>query len=304
MRLTSVALILTLCMATACERGAKPKTEVPAGPLVITTTFFPTAYFARRIGGQFITIRCPLPAEADPIFWQPTAEDIGLFQKADLIVINGAAFEKWVEKVSLPDARVIDCAEPFRSQWLRFEEATTHQHGKAGEHSHEGIDGHTWLDPIQARIEARQIHDALAARLPEHRDALRVNFKTLLADLDDLHAQFTALGASPPLLASHPAYNYLARRYQWNITNLDLDPEQMPSEDAMAQIKAKAKSTGAKTLLWESEPAPEIAKRLLTEIGLTSVVFSPAEMADDINSADYLVIMHANIERLKPVFKP
>jgi len=282
--------IALLALLAACSEAPAPAVPERAAPLVYTT-FYPTTYLARRIGGGLVEVVCPVPGDADPISWKPDEDAIRAYQEADLIVLNGAGFEKWAETVSLPAARTVETARPFRENWIEYVGTATHRHGGEGAHSHEGLDGHTWLDPVNAKAQAREILLALRKRLPGRVAGLQANFDALAADLDALH---DALGAlrPPPLLASHPAYNYLAARYGWKIENLDLDPEDVPSA---AQVDAVARM-GPRILLWEAAPLPEAAERF-REAGIASVEFSPLEQPPE--SGDFLAAMQANIERLR-----
>ena len=302
-----VASVVTGCSEEASTTAAQRAASQRTGPLRVYTTFYPTEYFCQRIAGDLVEVVCPLPEDADPVFWQPDVESLRAFQEADLIVLNGAGLEKWVEQVSLPTARVVDTAKVFRDEWLEFDNTVTHNHGPTGAHAHEGTDAHTWLDPLLAKQQAEQIWKALVARLPAEAARLGEGFAALAADLDELHVALEALGgAGKPVLASHPAYNYLARRYRWKVINLDLDPGTMPSEDAVAGLRSVVSDRGVRNLLWESSPRDEIAARLVVQLGVRSVVVSPVESlgsTERSSGQDYLSIMHANIERLKPVFQ-
>ncbi len=270
----------------------------------VYTTFYPTTYFTQRIAGAKVKVVCPLDDGHDPISWMPPDQTIADYQQAELIVINGAGFEKWIAKVSLPPSKVVDTAAPLGAQLLRFDRAVTHSHGPSGEHSHEGVDGHTWLDPHNAKVQAEQIRKALARLLPGDAGEFQANFATLAADLDALDRALADLAKAlgdTPLLASHPAYNYLARRYKWNIVSLDLDPRAMPDVDVLSEIRQKLNDHPAKILLWESAPTDEIAAKLGSELGLRSIVFSPCETLDAASVSagqDYLTVMKANIARL------
>jgi zinc transport system substrate-binding protein len=258
-----------LLLLAAC--GDEPRVAAPerVGPPVVYTSFYPLQYFAERIAGDLAEVVCPLPPDADPIWWQPNAEQIRNFQEADLILLNGASFEKWALSVSLPDNRVVRTATGVQDQWIEFEQATAHKHGPKGdEHSHEGVDGHTWLDPLLATAQAAAIRDALIRLLPNNRERLEANFKALADDLGSLDRAFQALPTKgKTLIATHPAWNYPARRYGWNLVN-----------DASATGDVR---------LWEG--APETS-------GVGEVTFSPCEQKGD---SDYLATMRANLERLK-----
>lgn len=304
-------LLLLPAMAVSLLDGCSEEASAPparrTGPLRVYTTFYPTEYFCQRIAGDLVEVVCPLPEDADPVFWQPDVESLRAFQEADLILLNGAGLEKWVEQVSLPSARVVDTAKVFRDEWLRFEDTVTHSHGPTGAHAHEGIDGHTWLDPLLAKRQAEQILKALVARLPGEVSRLREGFGALAADLDGLHEALEALGGEgKPVLAAHPAYNYLARRYGWQVINLNLHPDTLPGEDTLAELRSVVRDRGVRNLLWESPPRDEIATLLVVELGVRSVVVSPLELlgSEERNAGqDYLSIMHASIARLKSVFQ-
>ena len=300
-------LVLTLTAMTllACGDGTQTDGSGSAGKPVVMTTFYPTLYFARRIAGDLVRLSCPVPEGEDAIFWQPDEETIARYQKADLIVINGAQFEKWVLKTSLPPAKMVDTAKPFEKDFVRFENAVTHTHGPAGEHAHEGVDGHTWLDPVNAKVQAGEIHRALVRLLPKHEEKLDAGLAALAADLDGLDAKFRALPGKPALFASHPAYNYLAKRYGWKIVNLDLDPGEMPSDEVFARVKKTLETHPAKFLLWESDPTAEIATRFRDDLGIASVTVSPGELpsvAALVSGENYMTVMTRNLVILKSVF--
>ena len=288
-------IFASVCVLSACgdPDTATPPAETSDGKTVLTT-FYPTQYFAQRIAGDLLTVECPVPDDADPIFWQPDSASLQRYQSAALIIVNGAEFEKWIGTASLPENRIVDTAKSFEKDFIKYEGSTSHKHGDGEEHTHTGIDGHTWVDPHYAKIQAAAIHKAFAKQWPEHADAFAANFKALADDLDALDAEFRQLDLKQPLLASHPAYNYLARRYGWDVTSLDLDPDALPPKDAISPDHP------AKLILWESEPRNMAASILEKNHGIKSITFSPAELRGD---EDYLTTMRTNIARLKAAFQ-
>lgn len=307
MRLLRLAPALTAAAMLAAAAAPALAADKP----VAYTTFYPTQYFAERIAGDLIEVVNPVPEDADAIFWEPTREDLIAYQQADLIILNGTGFAKWVTSATLPEDRIVDTAEPFSDSFILYEDAVTHSHGDDGTHTHAGLDGHTWVDPVNAKIQAQEIEKALAERYPEHAAAFAAGLANLAADLDSLDAKLREYqageNADTPIFASHPAYNYIARRYGWNQVPLDLDPEEMPSDETFAEIEAMQKTHPARYLVWEGEPLPEIAARFETELGIESIVFSPAELvaASDLAAGDdYMAIMRRNIEALAAIYEP
>jgi zinc transport system substrate-binding protein len=305
----AVVAVFVVAMMLGAGCGKKvPTSATPTGKPSVYTTFYPTQYFAARIGGDLIDVVCPVPADQDVIFWMPDAKAIVAYQKADLIIINGAEFCKWVQRVSLPASRVVNTAKPFEDDFVIFAHAPVHSHGEGGKHAHEGLDGHTWVDPVNARLQAAEIRKALVKRFPEHKAEFEKGFALLAQDLEALDTQlkgYQAIYKNHPLLTSHPAYNYIAKRYGWNIVSLDLFPEEMPSDEAFQGIKEILKRHPAKHLIWETYPTKAIADRIRSELGLISIEFSPCELLseDAQNSGtDYMSVMRRNLKNISVVF--
>lgn len=302
-RLVLVSVLGASSLLLGCKEDSSAATQAAQASWTedaALTSFYPTAYLARRLAGGLVAVDCPVPEGEDPIFWQPSRADLERYRNARLVILNGAEFEKWAIHASLPASRVVRSADGFKDRFLTFDTGITHSHGAAGEHSHEGIDGHTWLDPINAIEQSKAIGKAMSEAWPEHAQAFATNLTALEADLTSLDSAFKALTprlAGVKLIASHPAYDYLAERYGWAITNLDLDPELGLTEGAIAEVaQAIGNHEGKSVLLWESEPSESVY-----EAPFASIVFSPAELAG-VGKAepaeDYLAIMRANIARL------
>ena len=305
---SNVLLLLLVSLLLAVVGCGEKKEEVQIGT-EIYTTFYPTEYFAKRIGGDRVTVVNPCPENEDAIFWMPDEKTIEKYQKARLIITNGAEFEKWVQKATLPASRLVNTARPFEKDFIEFEKGITHSHGAAGEHTHKGIDGHTWLDPINAKIQAGEIKKAMDKAFPQYKEDFQKGYDALIVDLNSLDAELKKLAETydkKPILTSHPAYNYIARRYGWNIKNLNLDPEEMPNSEQFAEIKHIMEEFPAKYILWESYPTEEIATRFRNELGLESIEFSPCELLsreDQATGIDYLKVMKQNIENVRPIFE-
>jgi len=271
--------------------------------LKIQTSFYPLSYFANRIGGKYVHVDCLVEENEDPVFWQPSRKVIAEFHKADLVILNGAQFEKWPQYLSLAHTNTLQSADRLKNFWLYYESGKTHSHGSKGHHSHKGLDGHTWLSPDNAMLQAGEIFRVLKKKRPLNEMIFKKNFENLNKDLTDLHKSILFLNLKGTyLLASHPAYNYLAQRYDWNIINLDLDPSTQLSQKELLEIQNILKKNKISVILWESEPSQEISEKLLKEFKLKSVVFSPCETLskEDIkNGKDYLAVMKSNVKALK-----
>ena len=144
--------------ATVRGSRARPTRE----PVVVYVTNYPLKYFAERIGGEQVEVHFPAPPDEDPAYWMPDPETISKYQQADLILLNGAGYEKWVDAVSLPKSKLCHTSAEFASDYIALEDAGTHSHGPEGEHAHGGTAFTTWLDPTLAVKQADAIRASLS----------------------------------------------------------------------------------------------------------------------------------------------
>ena len=271
-------------------------------PLTIYTVNYPLQYFAQRIAGEHAQVIFPGPADADPAFWMPDTETIQRYQQADLILLNGAGYAKWTKYVSLPRLRSVDTSAGFQDRLIREQGGSSHSHGPGAEHSHAGIAFTTWLDFYQAVKQAQTIADVLSRKQPAHQPDFEKNFMALREDLMalDLEMQQTvATNPRLPLFASHPIYQYLARRYELPVEDMVWEPDEMPNDQQWQQLQLVRERFPAEWMLWENQPLPEIAQQL-DGMGIGIAVFDPC--AKRPAKGDFLSVMQQNIANLRRAY--
>lgn len=290
------------CSETNEETKSSSDTQFPGGKPVVFTVNYPLSYFAKRIGGELIEVHFPAPQDVDPAFWKPDAKMIGAYQKADLILINGAKYAKWIPNAALPDSKLVNTTRAKKVKYIKVASAIVHSHGPGSEHSHAGTAFTTWLDPMIAIEQARAIKDALLKTIPSKSTEIEANFAEIERDLLELDRQLVAIVKLDPkklLLASHPVYQYLARRYGLNLKSVQWEPDVVPEKKSWESLAAILKDHPAKWMIWEADPIAE-SKKQLHDLGIETVVFAPAGNAPQ--SGDYLSVMRHNVENLSSIF--
>lgn len=290
---------MTLCVAVM---WLGTSVGVAAERLVVYAVNYPLQYFAQRIAVDHVEVVLPVPPDVDPAFWQPDAAAIGDLQRADVILLNGAGYAKWVSRVSLPLRKLVDTSAGFSDRYIGTQGTVTHSHGREGNHSHTGTAFTTWLDFSQAVEQARAVRDALSRRMPKHSDTFASNFLVLERDLLDLDARLQAIVArdpAKPLIASHPVYQYLARRYSLNLKSVMWEPDAMPTETEWQALAKLREGHPATWMLWEGQPAVETSERL-RRLGFLSTVFDPC--GNRPGTGDFLSVMSNNLAAIARVF--
>jgi zinc transport system substrate-binding protein len=300
LKLAQVATACLLLLVLAgCRPGVGPAVAAAASRTRVCATSYPLFYFAQRLAGDRADVLFPAPGNEDPVFWRPNKEVVRQYQQADLILLNGAAFEKWVDTTSLPLAVQVDTSVGFKDEWLMFPGVITHSHGPQGMHSHGNIDYNTWLDPLLAIRQAETAAAALEQLLPQGQADIRRRGQELRRDLLALDQQLRNLSlrlAGQPLLASHPVYAYLARRYQWALFSVHWEPDEPVPDAQWAAFDALRAQHPGKLMLWEEEPLPAVRAEL-EKRGVRLVVFETCGNRPP--AGDYLQAMRRNLEELR-----
>ena len=305
--------LLALVSMVGCS-GSGPESSPESQPatdseeasekLVVFTVNYPLYYFAQRLAGDLVAVSFPAPADEDPAYWAPSPEVVAQYQQADLILLNGVSYAKWLERASLPVGRTIYTSSSFKERWIALEEGPVHSHGPEGEHSHKGYAFTTWLDPQLAAEQARAVAAALGDGLPQHRARIEAELETLLADLAELDRELAAAAeriGDQPLLFSHPVYQYLVARYGLNARSVHWEPGEPPTAEQWQELEEILDTHPAGWMIWEANPDASTVARL-GDLGLQSAVFSPC--ANRPEAGDLLSVMQENAAAMAVIATP
>ncbi|MFT5586509.1 MAG: zinc transport system substrate-binding protein [Cognaticolwellia sp.] len=255
-----------------------------------------SAYLVQRLAQDSVELVNLLPEGADPVRFTPSGDQVALAQAADLVLLNGAGLEGWVQTASLNQAKVVDTALGIELIELQGQ---VHSHGKDGDHSHGDIDPHTWSDPLAYLSQARATHAALKDLPGLNAADLDAAMRALDSQLVELDGQYKVAlepWVGTPLAASHPAFNYVARQYGLDLTPFDFDPGQAPAD--LRGFEQWAKGQSRPVLWWESQPSePTLAAFPAATVHL---VLSPLEQPEG-GRYDYFAQAQANLAVLGAV---
>jgi zinc transport system substrate-binding protein len=302
-RFFSRPIVLGLMIILFCHLSLSPVGAEKSNILNIYVVNYPLKYFAKRVAGEHAKVVFPAPPDADPAYWTPDISTIGAYQKADLILLNGAGYAKWVDKVSLPRSKIVDTSGKFKDRYITSEGVVTHSHGPGGKHAHENVAFTTWLDFDLAAKQAREVADALSRREPGLKEVFQRNYDSLEKDLMGLEGEIKEIVAKNrkrPIIASHPAYQYLAGRYSLNLKSVHWEPDRLPTGKQWLELNKILKAHPAKWMIWEGKPNEETVEKLKS-MGIGSVVVSPCGSVPA--DGDFLDVMRRNVENLRTVFQ-
>ena len=291
----------------------------------ITTSFYPIAFLAQEIAGEYAHVTNVVPAGAEPHEFEPTARELSALYETDLFLYNGGGIDSWADSISHElEEEGVPTIEMSAHMPNLLEPPAGHSHGHEDEHEDddhgddddheededdhhedETFDEHFWLDPNLAIIEAEVIRDTLVELDPTNAEAYSENTDTLIASLQALDAQYTQALDQCSIRAavtSHAAFGYLANRYDFEMIAIaGVSPHDEPSVGTLAEIAEEAEEWGVSYVLFETLVSPKLAETLAQEIGADTLVFNPLEglTQEQIdNNESYITVMQDNLDSL------
>ncbi len=290
--LLSIALItLSGCTATA------PQGDAP----VIASSFYPVYIFTKNlVEGTDIEVRCMAQQNIGCLHdYTLTAGDVKLLNDADILVINGAEMESFIEDAYrlAENLYVIDSSVGVQLLCEEEEHHTEHEEGHDEEHHHHN--SHIWLSVENAKKQVENIKNELVKQLPEYEESLEANFSRYIASLDELSAKRDSLAKEiqgSEMISFHGAYEYMAKEIGLSIVaTVENEDGGEPSARLLAELCDRVRAEEIKGLIIEPQYELSGADIVSAETGVKVIVLNPVTQGEDTLDA-YQNIMTENYQ--------
>lgn len=238
--------------------------------VVATTTVL--ADLAAHVAGPDATVDALAPAGASIEDFAPKPEDARRIARANVILVNGLALDRWVEPLlrnASKNANVVTLSDDLPRLGV-------------GESANPDINAngnpHYWFDVKYAKVYVERIRDALVAADPPHRAGYQSRATGYLAELDALDAQVRAnIAQIPPtrrkLVTSHDAFPYYAAAYGLSVVGFTQPEEgKEPSPAELAALVDIVKKEQVPAIFSEAQVSPRLAETLAREAGVKTIV--------------------------------
>ena len=102
--------LVCLVLLSACGKGKPANTSDKP---VVYTSFYPVNDLVEQVAGETVEVRSFMPLDKDPHLWEPSPKDIASLAGADLLIVNGANLESWVDQVeeNLDDLKILKLSD-------------------------------------------------------------------------------------------------------------------------------------------------------------------------------------------------
>jgi zinc transport system substrate-binding protein len=103
--LTAIATLIPLAMTVTRYTGRPALQDRQENEKIIAVaSFYPLYEFASKVVGNKAEVSSLILVDIEPHGWEPTGEDISRGLAADVVIINGAGFERWTNDL---EAKVV-----------------------------------------------------------------------------------------------------------------------------------------------------------------------------------------------------
>lgn len=294
-----ISLLLSTTVIFAGCSGEKTEQEVQneTAPLKVVTTIAPlyslTSYL---IEGTNVELGNLLPPGSSEHLQNLTPEAAKALNEADLMIINGLQLEAFLNS-SLQDAKAIVVDTSIGVDAIQFTEAEEiEEHGQ--------FDPHIWLSPKNAKIQSKNIYEALVVQDPLNIDLYGKNLQNLSAKLDALYttgkSRLVALDVKP-YIVFHDAYQYFEKDFDVHSTAfLEEFAGQEPSAQYLAEVIDIIKANNVKVAFSEPQFSPKLLQTLSQDYGLTLGELDP--VGQQASHDAYFTLINDNIAEFEKLF--
>jgi ABC-type Zn uptake system ZnuABC Zn-binding protein ZnuA len=284
-RLAAVAVVLLALVS--CARGARS----PAARVLASEPFL--ADIARNVAGDLVAIPALVPIGADPHSWEPAPRDAAAVAAADLLIVNGAGLEAFLEAL----------LEGLGGEGPRVVEASAGLAPRGAGHGE--TDPHFWLDPQSVVRYAENIRDALSAWEPAGAGTFTANAAAYAEKLRELDRWIAGEVDRIPserrlLVTNHESLGYFADRYGFRIVGTlipSVSTEAAPGAKDLAALVDALKATGARAMFVEEGADTRLAREIADDAGVRLVtgLRTHTLTGPDGPAPTYLAMMRADV---------
>lgn len=234
----------------------------------IVVSIVPQKVFVNKIGGDKVDITVMVKNGASPHNYTPKPQQMKKLSKAKLYLSIGVEFEKvWLSKFinQNRDMLVVDSS-------MDINKTTLHHHNE------EELDPHVWVDPINVKVIAQNIYEALVKIDKENKSYYKKNLENFLKEIDKINQNIKNTLKNTPkgttFMVFHPAWGYFAKRY--NLKQLSVEVEgKSPKMKALVKIIEKAKKEKVQAIFTQPEFSDKASQIISKELHINVIKASP-----------------------------
>lgn len=235
------AVILLLFLSVGCHHDVAPtnadgqQTATATESIEIIVSSEPWHSVVQTLVGDFAAVKLLSVDSEQGVVGRPTADQIARLQSADLVIVNGANQEPWLDLVTVARSRLLVMTDSIRAELLTSSEVLVHQHGPSGEQSDDALLPATWHDPQLAVQQVKSLQHRLTRLLPDAAQQIEEEASQLeqqLLMLDDEIQKLSDRFPSVRVQVQGHDLAYLWKRLGWKVERSEGSPANQRSDSS------------------------------------------------------------------------
>lgn len=246
-----------------------------------------------------------------------TTGDMQKLQEADVLLINGAGMENFLEQAlkQFPELIVVDTSEGI--DLLESQHSHYHEHGELDEHEIEGeihnsVDAfaheecgnsHIWLSPSRVQKQVENMVRGLTEVLPQEKGKIKHNGQDVLQQLISLQKEAETYHHNHDghvnVAVFHEGFAYLTEVFYLNAhVQIFVEENVGPSAKELAEAVDEIRKEGIEYYLVADDAGRKYAEVLAKECGGQVIVLNPIT-GGTMEGESYASIMEDNIKLIE-----
>jgi ABC-type Zn uptake system ZnuABC Zn-binding protein ZnuA len=295
-----ITLLLTCLALAACQATPQSPAQesTPGAELSVLAAETFLADIAQNVAGERVAVESILPLDLDPHTYEPTPQDLVKITNSQLLIVNGAGFEFWMDELienSGGEQLVIEASEGL------------------AESSERPGDPHFWLDPVSVITYVENIRDGLSTVDPAGELVYRRNAAAYIDELKMLDVWIMDDVKQLPkerriLVTNHESFGYYADRYGFEIIGTIIPSASTgssPSAQQLVQLVDEIRRTNAPAIFLESGSNPQLAEQVAreTDVKVIGDLYTHSISPPDGAAPSYLDMMMYNTRTIVEALK-
>jgi manganese/iron transport system substrate-binding protein len=311
--IVGTALIASMVFLAACgatNPSSGPDSRQTDKPKVVATTTI-LGDVVQQVGGEAIDLTVLLPTGVDPHSFEPAPKDLTAVAGADVIFINGAGLEEFLnrllESAGEASTEAVDTSEGIQLRQLEEPDA-----GGLEEHEGGDVDPHVWFDPANVMIWTQNIEKALSDLEPANAQAYAANADAYRAELQQLDSWIEGQVTQIPqdrrkLVTDHQVFGYFADRYgfeQLGAVIPSFTAAAEPSAQQLAALENAITMAGVPAIFVGRTVNPNLAGRVADDTGIKIIALYTGSLTEPGGEADsYMALMRYDVTAIVEALK-
>lgn len=313
MKMIALALMLGMLLS-ACGQKDNAGTDAvnnPSKEKIIVTSFYPMYIFTKNIARDIPGVKVvnmTEPQQGCLHDYQLTPADMKMLEDAQILVINGAGMESFMDKVirQMPELQIVEASKGMkllRADQGHSEHEDLLDETQPAEEKPEEVNPHVWVSISGAIQEVKNIGAQLSLLDPDHAEKYEENTEEYVGRLEALkekmHNTLKNI-TTKSIVTFHEAFPYFAEEFDLDvIAVIEREPGSDPGAGELAETVEKIKQAGKAVLFAEPQYSQKAADTIAAETGAKVYILDPVATGPKEADADaYEKAMESNLTTL------